>query len=145
VINRLAKIGHRDADIILRLYALYDGHREALLWFLHELDAKNYDDYKKRYLGISKERAHFTSVCGFFELAGVLVRRRLVNSELFFDVFNPSPYWQRAKAIVDGMRGDRAHIYENFEFLANMRKEWARSRPCLRGSRRGARSGERSR
>jgi hypothetical protein len=140
----LAKIGQRDADTIIRLYALYDGHREALLWFLHELYVKNYDDYKKKYLGTSKERAHFTSVCGFFELAGVLVRRRIVNSELFFDVFNPSPYWQRAKAIVDEMRRERAHIYENFEFLANMREEWARSRPWVR-SRKGAGSGGQSR
>ncbi len=140
----MTKIWHRDTETIIRLYALYDGHREALLWFLHELDAANYDEYKKKYLGTSKERAHFTSVCGFFELAGVLVRRGLVNQDLFFDVFNPSPYWQRARSIVEGMRKERAHIYENFEFLSSMRKEWTRTRPRV-GSRKSTGSDGRSR
>ena len=115
-------------DTLVRLYQLYDGHREALLWFLHELEAKNYEDYKLKYPGTSKERAYFTSVCGFFELAGVLVKRKIIDEDLFFDMFNPSPYWQRAKQVVDGMREDRPHIYENFELLAAKRDKWTSKR-----------------
>lgn len=125
----MVKVRQRDVDTLIRLYELYDGHREALLWFLHELNVKNYDEYKRKYSGTSKERAYFTSVCGFFELAGVLLKRGFVNRDLFFDVFNPSPYWQRASPIVKGMRKARSHIYENFELLSKTRKEWTRTRP----------------
>ncbi len=119
-----------DVEILLRLYQIYDGHREALLWFLHDLTAKNYSEYKAKYAGTSEERSHFTSVCGFFELSGVLVVRKLLDADLFFDVFNPAPYWERAKPIVEGMRKARPHIYENFERLDVQRRQWAERRPA---------------
>ena len=119
----------RDVDTLMRLYELYDGRRKALLWFLHELNSKSYNEYKEKYTGTSRERAYFTSVCGFFELSGVLLKRGLINQDLFFDVFNPSPYWERAKPIVEGMKKERPHIYENFELLHRRRNQWARTRP----------------
>lgn len=118
-----------DAEILLQLYQIYDRNREALLWFLHDLAAKDYAEYKAKYAGTSKERVSFTSVCGFFELAGVLVNRKLLRADLFFDVFNPTPYWERAKRIVEGMRKARPHIYENFELLEAQRRQWAEKRP----------------
>ena len=118
-----------NVDILLQLYQLYDRHREGLLWFLHDLTAKDYAEYKAKYAGTSRERISFTSVCGFFELSGVLVHRRLLGADLFFDVFNPAPYWERAKPIVEGMRKARPHIYEHFERLAEERRRWAARRP----------------
>ena len=119
----------RGLDTLLALYQIYDRQREALLWFLHELAAKDYSEYRTKYAGTSKERVYFTSVCGFFELAGVLVKRRMLGEDLFFDVFNPTPFWERAKPIVDGMRQARPHIYENFELLSAKRKAWSERRP----------------
>ena len=116
-------------EILLQLYQIYDRNREALLWFLNDLTVKDYSEYRARYAGTSKERVSFTSVCGFFELAGVLVGRRLLGADLFFDVFNPTPYWERAKPIVEGMRKARPHIYENFERLDAQRRQWAEKRP----------------
>lgn len=116
----------------MKLYQLYDGRREALLWFLHEFKVENYDEYKEKYAGRSKERTFFTSVCGFFELSGVLVKRGLIDRDLLFDVFNPSPYWKLAKPIVEGMKKERPHIYENFELLAKLRDDWVRTRRKLR-------------
>ena len=118
-----------DVDVLLQLYQIYDRNREALLWFLHDLAAKDYSEYKTKYAGTSKERVSFTSVCGFFELSGVLVSRKLLSADLFFDVFNPTPYWERAKPIVEGMRKARPHIYENFERLDEQRRHWAEKRP----------------
>jgi len=125
----MASPGRADADVLLQLYQIYDRNREALLWFLHDLTVKDYSEYRARYAGTSKERVSFTSVCGFFELAGVLVGRRLLGADLFFDVFNPTPYWERAKPIVEGMRKARPHIYENFERLDAQRRQWAEKRP----------------
>lgn len=118
-----------EVDVLLQLYQIYDRNREALLWFLHDLAAKDYAAYTAQYAGTSRERVAFTSVCGFFELAGVLVNRKLLSADLFFDVFNPAPYWERARPIVEGMRKARPHIYENFESLVAKRRQWAAKRP----------------
>jgi hypothetical protein len=122
---------HRDTnntDRILKLYEIYDNHRDAVLWFLEELDANNYEEYLEKYSGASSERSHFIAVCGFFELSGVLVSYGLIDQNLYFDIFNPTPFWDKAKPIVEGMKTKRPHIYENFELLSNKRLTWTKKR-----------------
>jgi hypothetical protein len=115
-------------DTLLKLYQIYDNHRNAILWFLEELEADNYEEYLEKYSGASSERSHFIAVCGFFELSGVLVSYGLIDQNLYFDIFNPTPFWNKAKPIVEGMRTKRPHIYENFEFLNNKRLSWTKKR-----------------
>ncbi|HEY7108262.1 MAG TPA: hypothetical protein VH415_02420 [Nitrososphaeraceae archaeon] len=117
-----------ESKILLKLYEIYDSHRESLIWFLEEFSATSYEDYEQRYHGASRERFHFVSVCGFFELSGVLVSRKIVNASLYFDLFNPSPFWNKAKPIIEGMRKKRPHIYERFESLNQKRTMWAKNR-----------------
>ncbi len=124
----MASNTEKDASLLIQLYQIYDQHRDALLWFLHKLAVTDYDDYKKKYPGTSKERNYFTTVCGFFELSGVIVNRGMLDESLYFDLFNVTPFWEKAKQIVSGMRKDRPHIYENFELLYNKRKIWAKKR-----------------
>ena len=57
-----------NTDTLLKLYQIYDNHRNAILWFLEELEANDYKEYLERYSGASSERSHFIAVCGFFEL-----------------------------------------------------------------------------
>jgi hypothetical protein len=115
-------------DTLLKLYQIYDNHRNAILWFLEALDASDYKEYLEKYSGASTERSHFIAVCGFFELSGVLVSHGLMDQNLYFDMFNPTPFWNKAKAIVEGMRTKRPHIYENFELLNNKRLSWTKKR-----------------
>ena len=117
-----------EVDIVLRLYDIYDRHRESIIWFLRKLDVQNYDQYEQKYHDTSEGLFHFTAICGFFELSGVLVNTRLIDQNMYFDVFNPTPYWQKAKPIVEGMRKERPHIYENFELLNNKRLIWTKKR-----------------
>ena len=117
-----------EVDIVLRLYDIYDRHRESIIWFLRKLDVQNYDQYEQKYQDTSEGLFHFTAICGFFELSGVLVNTRLIDQNIYFDVFNPTPYWQKAKPIVEGMRKERPHIYENFELLNNKRLIWTKKR-----------------
>ncbi len=117
-----------NTDTLLKLYKIYDNHRNAILWFLEELDAKDYEDYLEKYPGSSSERSYFIAVCGFFELSGVLVDYDLIDQNLYFDMFNPTPFWDKAKPIVEGMRNKRPHIYENFELLSNKRLNWTKKR-----------------
>ena len=119
-------------DTLLKLYQIYDDHRDARLWFLEGLGASNYDEYREKYYGASMERSNFIAVCGFFELSGVLVNHGLVDQDLYFDIFNPTPFWNKAKPIIEGMRIDRPYIYENFESLNSKRLTWKKERSIKR-------------
>jgi hypothetical protein len=121
-----------NTDTLLKLYQIYDNHRNAILWFLEELDAGDYNEYLEKYSAAFMERSHFIAVCGFFELSGVLVSHGLIDQNLYFDIFNPTPFWNKAKPIVEGMRTKRPHIYENFELLNNNRLSWTKKRGSSR-------------
>ncbi len=116
------------ANIILDLYKIYDGHRNSRLWFLDDLDANNYKEYHEKYTPASEGKSHFVAVCGFFELSGTLLSHGLINPDIYFDIFNPTPFWLKAKPIVEGMRETRPHIYENFEMLSEKRNKWKKKR-----------------
>jgi hypothetical protein len=44
-----------------------------------------------------------------------------MDQNLYFDIFNPNPFWDKAKPIVEGIRTKRPHIYGKFELLNNKR------------------------
>ena len=52
----------------------------------------------------------------------------MIDTNLYFDVFNPSPFWQRAKSIIEGMRKTRPFIYENFELWDQLKVKWAKKK-----------------
>jgi hypothetical protein len=122
------RIESSDSDTLLKLYEIYDRHRDAILWFLEEFDSKTYNEYLEKYSGTSTGRSYFIGVCGFFELSGVLVAHGMIDEDLYFDMFNPTPFWEKAKQTVEGMRNKRHHIYENFEILNNKRVNWRKKR-----------------
>src|ERR671933_2512375 len=132
--NRLKKkkndLKANNTDTLLKLYQIYDNHRDARLWFLEGFEAKDYNEYREKYSGTSMERSRFIAVCGFFELSGVLVNRRMIDQDLYFQIFNPTPFWNKAKPIVEGMRSKRSdlHYYENFESLNSKRLSWKKKR-----------------
>lgn len=113
---------------LFNLYDIYDNHRQSILWFLEEFDADSYEEYTEKYAGASSGRSNFIAVCGFFELSGVLVSHKMIDQNLYFDMFNPAPFWQKARFVIEGMRQKRPHIYENFESLTNMRLSWTQLR-----------------
>ena len=114
-------------DILIKLYKIYDGHRDAILWFLEELDVDSYEEYIQKY-GTSLQRSYFIAVCGFFELSGVIVKHRMIDPDVYFDMFNPTPFWNKAASTVEGMRKKRPYIYENFEMLNSKRIDWTKKR-----------------
>jgi hypothetical protein len=124
------KTRSNNTDTLLKLYQIYDNHRDARLWFLEGFEAKDYHEYREKYSGASIERSHFIAVCGFFELSGVLVNRGLIDQNLYFEIFNPTPFWNKAKPIIEGMRSKRSdsHYYENFESLNSKRLSWKKKR-----------------
>jgi hypothetical protein len=119
---------YKSVETLLKLYEIYDRHRDSVIWFLEDLDVRSYEEYDEKYAGASSSRLYFTTVCGFFELSGVLVNFRLIDQKIYFEVFNPAPFWEKSKAIIEGMRKSRPHIYENFELLTLRRLEWQKRR-----------------
>ena len=117
-----------NSDTLIKLYNIYDSHRDAILWFLEELDVDSYDEYIQKYGGSSIQRSYFIAVCGFFELSGVIVSHRMIDPDIYFDMFNPTLFWNKAISTVEGMRKKRPHIYENFEMLNNKRLSWTKKR-----------------
>ena len=121
-------MANENVDALFSLYDIYDRNRDSFLWFLEDINVKSYPEYKQKYQGTSRDRCHFIRVCGFFELSGTLVKRQLVDADLYFDVFNPTPFWHKAKPIIEGMRQARPFIYENFELLDQMKLKWSQER-----------------
>lgn len=119
---------NENVDALFSLYNIYDRNRESFLWFLEDFNLKSYQEYKQKYHGTSKNRTQFVRVCGFFELSGTLVKRQLIDLNLYFDVFNPTPFWNKARPIIEGMRQTRPFIYENFERLNQMKIKWSKKR-----------------
>jgi hypothetical protein len=117
-----------NTQTLFNLYNIYDNHREAVLWFLEEFEANSYEEYVEKYSGASVGRSHFVTVCGFFELSGVLISHKMIDQNLYFDMFNPTPFWQKAKFVLEGMRIKRPYIYENFEALNDRRLKWTNLR-----------------
>ena len=98
------------------------------MWFLEDFYANSYEEYVEKYSGASIGRSRFVAVCGFFELSGVLVSHKMIDQDLYFDMFNPTPFWQKARFVLEGMRIKRPHIYEKFESLSDRRIKWANLR-----------------
>ena len=117
----------KSTNTLIKLYKIYDGHRDAILWFLEELDVDSYEEYIQKY-GTSLQRSYFIAVCGFFELSGVIVKHRMIDPDVYFDMFNPTPFWNKAASTVEGMRKKRPYIYENFEMLNSKRIDWTKKR-----------------
>src|SRR6478609_7293024 len=90
----------------------------------------------KKYVGLKEESIYRVLsyyfvrmlVDRFFELSGVLVSHGFMDQNLYLDIFNPTPFWNKATPIVEGMRTKRPHIYENFELLNNKRLSWKKRR-----------------
>ena len=122
-------MANQNVEALFSLYNIYDRSRDSFLWFLEDFNVKSYPEYKQKYHGINKDRSQFIRVCGFFELSGTLVKRQLIDPNLYFDVFNPTPFWNKASPIIEGMRQTRPFIYENFERLNQMKIKWSKKRP----------------
>jgi hypothetical protein len=122
-------LANQNVEALFSLYNIYDRSRDSFLWFLEDFNVKSYPEYKQKYHGTNKDRSQFIRVCGFFELSGTLVKRQLIDPNLYFDVFNPTPFWNKARPIIEGMRQTRPFIYENFERLNQMKIKWSKKRP----------------
>ncbi len=125
------KPSYQDARLLLEVAKLTqdESFTKAREWFFANLPEEpiNLEEFEQKYPGGSDGSRHFGVVSSHFETAGVLVKHRLLNEDLYFDRYLVEPFWDRAKKIVKGQRErwDPA-IAENFEWLARRGAAWRR-------------------
>ncbi len=126
------KLDKQDADLLLKLNEFQQSERVFNGWAFSqfEFNAKNWDDFVKKYPPGSKGFDSFYSVGHFLELAGVLVKHKLLSEDLFFDTFWFEPIWKNFEPVILSMRKKMKEpsLEENFEYLYNRLQEWKKSR-----------------
>jgi len=85
---------------------------------------KDFDDFVKKYgAPVSREPVSVSIlvICNFFEHLGVLVKNKLVDAHLVFQLFAIAHFWEKVKPVVEGMRKEfhEPALYEWFEYLYN--------------------------
>ncbi len=119
----------QDAAFYLQLLNISQGETQAAArrWVLGDFKSATYDALDAKHPVGSVERAHLTNVMGFFESAGVLVSRGLLNEDVFFDApFGFELLWPMVKPLVADWQksaGDLA-VWENLQWLGLRLETW---------------------
>jgi hypothetical protein len=123
---------YEDARVFLELVGLTftSQYSSARDWFLGRFEAKDLADFRAKYPDDSEEYARFWLVNGWFETAGVLMKNRLLNPDLFFDRFAVGPYWNRSKVVIHGLQKETGakELFENYEWLVRKEQAWHKGR-----------------
>jgi hypothetical protein len=126
-------VDHYDADLLLRLYDLRreERLREAREWFFREFQADSMDDLDRRFPLGSKENSYYRMVVSYWEMAASIVKRGLINEELFFENSGEIwVVWAKIKGLVPETRTLRKnpHMYGNLETVAEKYEQWMEAR-----------------
>jgi hypothetical protein len=123
---------YEDARVFLELVSLTftPYFATARDWFLGKFEAKDLADFRTKYPDDSEEYARFWTVCGWFETAGVLMKNKLLNADLFFDRYAVGPFWNKGKVIVHALQKEsgQKELFENFEWLVRRELSWHKAR-----------------
>jgi hypothetical protein len=130
-----AKATARDIEILFRLAELYNTEYDfqAIEWFWGRFHERTIEEFTSKYAHGSREYQFFERFTSKLELAGLLVKRKILNADLFFDRYgSQQAEWEKCKPIVYGLRQkwNEPRHRENFELLAERGKKWkAKHRP----------------
>ena len=129
----------RKTDLLVRLYSTGTSNEFMdAFWKINNLQVKDYSDYVKQYGPLSNlenptNRAFFT-VGYYYDLAGTLLYRKLIDLVTVYDVWgssNPIRLFENIKPVVYGIRREFSEplAFCGFEYLFN---ELKRKEPQLR-------------
>jgi hypothetical protein len=118
----------RQMDMIMRLYSYYcseEFSRASGRYLATEF--KDLGDFQEKY-GIVGENPVTTAyyiVSTFFEGVGALLKKKLADPELLYDLFMVKAYWKKVEPIIEDLRQyfEEPKLYENFEYLYNEMKK----------------------
>lgn len=125
----MVKPTYQDADLLFRLFAMYDERRSDTNWVLYECQFKDHADFMAKHPAGSKGYTHVAKASGVFELIGTLLKFDLIHEDFLFHAFtSPQPLWEKVKSLVYGERKrlKTIDLFENFEYIYNRHKQWFR-------------------
>jgi hypothetical protein len=126
----MGQVSHEQADMLLKLYELRrePRMREARDWFFRNF---HHQSLSERASLTPEEDASVRMVTSYWEMVAGLVKRGLVDEDLFFE--NTAEFWivwDRLKPISSEVRHvtKDPHIWENIEKLAVRYEIWRERR-----------------
>lgn len=126
----MGQVSHEQADMLLKLYELRREARmrEARNWFLRNFHPKSLAD---RASLTPEQDASVRMVSSYWEMAAGLVKRGLVDEDLFFE--NTAEFWivwDRLKPISGEVRAvtKDPHVWDNLEKLSVRYEMWRERR-----------------
>ena len=113
----------RTTDLALRLDAIWYT-KDFIEWYtiVRERDPKEYEtwvgDNPRKWVAESQ-------INNFYSTLGFLLYKKLVNIEFACELFNPVPFWERMRVLVEKVRKEtnNEHAFEWFEYLYNRAKK----------------------
>ena len=114
----------RKTDLVMRLYSTW-GNEEYTKAVLNYLTAeyKDCNDFLKKHPLNAEEpvQVAFRMVPMFYEGVGTLLRMKLVNPDLVYDLFAVRIFWEKFKPFAEGIRKsfNEPRLYTEFEYLHN--------------------------
>ena len=113
----------RKTDLIMRLYATFMSKefQEAEVQVLM-LNVTGYAEYKAKYgpyPGEHPMHIAFRSVAAFYEAIGILLKKRLIDIDLAYEIFVVQQRWEKLWPIIRDLRQelDFPEYMDNFEYL----------------------------
>jgi len=119
----------RQTDLVVRLYSAFSGKelQEAYFKVMYRMEFVDYDDFMKKYKMPSNQAVPLWQIGKFFDGAGVLLRRKLVDIGLVDELFHAEVtlLWEKIKPLAEGRRKElnQPTIYQSFEYLYNELKK----------------------
>jgi len=130
-VKEAPKPTYQDARLLLEIAKQTQdtAFQKAREWFFASLPEEpiTLEEFEQKFPKGSEGSSHLDFLSSHFETAGVLVKYKLLNEDLYFDRYFVEPYWDRSKKIIRGER-EKYHpaIAENFEWLARRAAAWRR-------------------
>ena len=130
----MAKATAGDVEMLFRISELYNTEYDfaAAEWFWGQFHEKTIEEFTSKYAHGSREYQFFERFTSKFELAGLLVERRFLNEDLFFDRYGAlQAEWDKCQPIVYGLREkwNEPRHRVNFQLLAERGKKWQAKHP----------------
>ena len=125
----------QDAQLLLTFMDIFLSGpvREARKWWRKLPEGLSLEEFEKRFPRGSEGWEHFSTMAIFWETAGSLMRRGLIQEDLAFDTFMDAPPWGKVERIIrDRRTREKAPAEgENFEWIAGRARAWVRKREAV--------------
>jgi hypothetical protein len=124
----------RETDVILRLSSLWSLENEKAFARVFACEFEGYDDFVKRYCSILDMKPGqeyelkllFGVVLSQMETMGLLLKRKIVDADLMYDIYPGIRLWEKVKPIVEGARKELNDpgVWACFEYYHNEMKKY---------------------